>query len=50
MSTFVRKYSQYLNYMCSAYKTLAMDICRIPKGYVLDTPPHLKFLSGVEMY
>jgi len=32
MSTFVRKYSQYLNYMCSAYKTLAMDICRIPKG------------------
>lgn len=53
MSMFVRKYSNYLNYTCTAYRTLAMDICRIPKGYVIDTfyrecpPPTMVWSSSM---
>ncbi|CAI7999864.1 Phosphatidylinositol-binding clathrin assembly protein [Geodia barretti] len=32
MSVFVRRYAKYLGYMCTSYKTLAMDLCRLPKG------------------
>jgi hypothetical protein len=32
MSVFVRRYAKYLGYMCTSYKTLAMDPCRLPKG------------------
>jgi hypothetical protein len=32
MSLFVRRYAKYLGCVCTAYKTLAMDLCRLPKG------------------
>jgi hypothetical protein len=32
MSVFVRRYAKYLGSMCTAYKTLALDLCRLPKG------------------
>lgn len=32
MSVFVRRYSKYLSCMCTSYKTLALDLCRLPRG------------------
>ena len=37
MSVFVRRYAKYLGYMCTSYKTLAMDLCRLPKGLVYSS-------------
>lgn len=32
MSTFVRRYSKYVNDKCISYRNLAVDLCKIGKG------------------
>ncbi len=32
MSVYIRKYANYLICMCTNYRTLAMDINKMPKG------------------
>lgn len=32
MSVFVRRYCKYINQLCTSYRALAMDVCRIPRG------------------
>ena len=36
MSSYLRKYARYVKHLCVSYKTLAVDICRIPKGWVME--------------
>lgn len=45
MSVHVRRYAKYLGYICTAYKTMAMDLCRLPKGE--ETP--LRTLDPVKL-
>lgn len=47
MSVFVRKYAKYLGFVCTSYRMLALDICRIPKGEAspLKTMEHGKLLK-----
>lgn len=34
MSTFVRRYSNYLNEKASSYRVMGYDFCRVKRGYV----------------
>lgn len=36
MSTFVRRYSRYLNQKAVSYRTVAYDFTRVKRGYVPD--------------
>ena len=34
MSTYIRRYSKYLNQKALSYRTVAFDFCRVKRGYV----------------
>ena len=42
MSTFIRRYSKYLNEKATSYRTMAFDFCKVKRGYVLVLVPGVK--------
>lgn len=40
MSTFIRRYSKYLNEKAVSYRQMAFDFCKVKRGYVWTKPFH----------